>query len=210
MTNVVIIDVFPVWREGIKGTILADKDVRIILESVDRSKLRSTISSGAADLAILDLDIPGGDGFEMLRLIRDADQDLPVLIFSEFPEELYGVRALREGAAGYLPKSCTPEELLMAVERIREGKKYISDRLAQRLAKYVEIGDKALPHERLTMRQFQVMLMLGQGMSPKEVAEKLSLSYTTVNTHKSRILSKMELNSVAQIAKYLSTEDLGK
>lgn len=210
MTNVIIIDAFPVWREGIKGTIAAGKDIRIILESVDHGELRSAVSGGTADLVILDLDIPGGDGFELLRLVKDACSDVPVLIFSEFPEELYGVRALKEGAAGYLTKECTPQELLTAVRKVIDGKKYISDQLAQKLAKYVENGDKALPHERLTMRQFQVMLMLGQGMSPKEVAEKLSLSYTTVTTHKSRILSKMELGSVAQIVKYLSTEDLGK
>lgn len=210
MTNVIIVDAFPVWREGIKGTIVAEGDIRFVLESTDHGKVRSAVASGSIGLVILDLDIPGGDGFEMLRLVKDTGPDVPVLIFSGFPEELYGVRALKEGAAGYLTKDCTPEELVLAVRKVKQGKKYISDQLAQRLAKYVESGDKALPHERLTMRQFQVMLMLGQGMSPKEVAEKLSLSYTTVTTHKSRILSKMELDSVAQIVKYISTEDLGK
>lgn len=210
MTHVLIVDAFPIWREGIKRTIAANAEFEVVLESVEEGEVRSAVSIGSVDLAILDLDIPGGDGLEMLRMIKGLNADLPVLILSSLAEELYGVVALKEGAAGYLNKECTPEELLTAVEKVRKGKKYISEQLAQRLARYVESGDKALPHERLTMREFQVMLMLGQGMSPKEVSDKLSLSYTTVTTHKSRILDKMELESVAQIVRYVSTEGLAK
>ncbi len=210
MTNVVIVDPFPIWREGIRSTISANKDFRIILESVEAAEVRPVVESGAADLAILALSIPGGDGLEMLRLIKSTDPNFPVLVLTSLAEELYGVMALKEGAAGYLMKECTQEELLAALEKVREGKQYISEHLAQRLARYVRSGGKTLPHERLTMREFQVMLMLGQGMSPREVSDKLSLSYSTVTTHKNRILSKMELGSVAQIVKYVSAEGLAK
>lgn len=210
MKKVMILDAFPVWREGIKSILCTDHEFEITLESTEESLVRSDLANGTSDLAILDLDIPGGDGFDMLRIIKTSESCVPVLIFSGLAEELYGVRALKEGAAGYLMKSCSQSELLTAIRKIGEGKRYISDRLAQRLANFIESGDKSLPHERLTMREFQVMLMLGQGMSPKEVADKLSLSYTTVTTHKSRILDKMELDSVAQIVRYVSTEGLTK
>lgn len=210
MTHVMLVDAFPIWRQGIRSTISIQKDFEVILESVEEHEIRSVISRGDADIVILDLDIPGGNGMDLLRFIKDLDRDLPVLILSALTEDVYGVIALKEGASGYLTKGCTPEQLLTAVRKVCQGKKYISDQLAQRLARYIQSGDQALPHERLTMRQFQVMLMLGQGMTPKEVSEKLSLSYTTVTTHKSRILSKMELESVAQIVKYVSAEGLAK
>ncbi len=209
-TNVVVVDAHPIWREGIRSAISSDKDIEVILESDKETEVRRAIASGAVDLVILDLDIPGGNGLEMLRQIKSLNSDVPVLILTSLAEELYGVEALKEGAAGYLTKGCTPEELLSAVGKIRDGKKYISEQLAQRLAGYVESGGKALPHERLTMREFQVMLMLGQGMSANEVSDKLSLSYSTVATHKHRILSKMGLESVAQIVRYVSTEGLAK
>ncbi len=210
MKKVMILDAFPVWREGIKSILCTDHEFEVTLETPDESLVRAELARRNSDLAILDLDIPGGDGFEILRLIRTSESYVPVLIFSALAEELYGVRALKEGASGYLVKSCSRLELLNAIRKVGEGKKYISDRLAQRLANFVENGEKSLPHERLTMREFQVMLMLGQGMSPKEVADKLSLSYTTVTTHKSKILDKMELDSVAQIIRYVSTEGLTK
>jgi len=210
MTKVLIVDAFPVWREGLKNIICANKNIEVVLESVDVVSIRSLLVNGEINFAILDLEIPGGDGFEMLRLLKTMNPALPILVLSALPEDLYGVRALKEGAAGYLTKECTPEDLIMAMDKIRSGRKYISEQLAQKLASYLENGVRARPHERLTTREFQVMMMLGQGMTIKEVSDKLSLSYTTVTTHKNRILSKMELCSLAQIVRYVAMEQLAR
>lgn len=209
-TNVLIVDAFPVWREGIKSVISSNENVEIVLETVDVASIRSAVTNGLVNFAIIDLEVPKGDGFEMLRLLRNLNSHLPVLVISALPEGIYGLRALKEGAAGYLTKDCTPEELTNAVEKIRTGRKYISDQLAQKLASHLEGGARSLPHERLTTREFEVMLMLGQGMSVKEVSDKLSLSYTTITTHKNKILSKMELCSLAQIVRYVAVEKLVK
>lgn len=208
MQRVLIVDAFPIWRDGVRAVISAGKNFDTIIETVEEAQIRSVIEKRGVDLVILDLNIPGGDGLEILRMIKRLDWDLPVLVVSALREELYGVIALKEGAAGYLTKRCTSEELLCAVKMVAAGKKYVSEQLTQRLAKYIQSGNKVLPHERLTMREFQVMLMLGQGMSLKDVSDKLSLSYTTVATHKSRILIKMELQSVAQIVRYVTVQGL--
>lgn len=209
-TKVLIVDSFPVWREGIKSVVSANENIEVALESVDVSRIRSAVTDGLVNFAIIDLEVPRGDGFEMLHLLRSLDSHLPVLVISALPEEIYGLRTLKEGAAGYLTKDCTPEDLIMAIDKIRSGRKYISERLAQKLASSLEGGAGALPHERLTTREFEVMLMLGQGMSVKEVSDKLSLSYTTITTHKNKILSKMDLCSLAQIVRYVTTEKLVK
>ncbi len=210
MRKVLLVDAFPIWREGIKDSLTGGLDLEIVLESTDRGAIHSAVSKGEIGLVIMDLNIPGEDGFELLHMIRLADGDIPVLIFSTLAEETYGVKAIKEGAAGFLTKACSIHDLRTAVQKILSGKKYISEQLAQRLAGYIESGDKALPHDRLTTREFQVMLMIGQGMSLKEVADKLSLSYATIATHKSKILKKMELGSVAQVVKYVSNEGLSK
>ncbi len=208
MNRVLIVDAFPIWRDGVRAVMSAGKSIETIIETVEQNQIRSIIEKRGVDLVILDLNIPGGDGLEILRMIKRLDWELPVLVVSALREELYGVIALKEGAAGYLTKRCTSEELLSAIRTVIAGKRYVSDQLTQRLAQYIQNGAKAMPHERLTMREFQVMLMLGQGMSLKDVSDKLSLSYTTVATHKSRILIKMELESVAQIVRYVTTQGL--
>ncbi len=208
MTRLLVIDAFPIWREGIKAVLSGDRDIEFLLEFPDAGNVQEKVMNHGADLAVLDVEVPMGDGFEILNLLRRLDDSLPILVFTRFPENLYGVRALKEGAAGYLTKAATSQELVKAVDMIRAGRKYISDGLSQRLASYVQGGKNLLPHDRLSSREFEVMLLLAEGMTPKEVSDKLSLSYTTVTAHKIHILSKMGLRSLSELTKYVITEKL--
>ncbi len=208
MANVIIVNAFPVARKGIKDSLCRNKSISVILESTEESEIRETLLKEKVDLVILDPDIPRGNGFEVLRMIKTTVPEIPVLILTSLAEEHYGVTAFKDGASGYLSTESEIEELTFAAERLLTGKRYVSQKLAERLAEFVETGGKSLPHERLTMREFQVMLMLGQGLSTNEISEKLSLSYSTVATHRQRILTKMGLASVAQVVRYVSTEGL--
>ncbi len=208
MANVVIVNAFPVSRKGIRDTLCKSKNISVILESVEEMEIRQTIMKEKVDLLVLDPEIPKGNGFEILRMVKTMTPEIPVLILTSLPEEHYGVTAFKDGAAGFLSIESEIEEICLAAERLLAGKRYVSQRLAERLAEFVETGGKHLPHERLTMREFQVMLMLGQGLSTNEISDKLSLSYSTVATHKQRILTKMGLASVAQVVRYVSTEGL--
>lgn len=208
MANVVIVNAVPLSRKGIRDTLIEDKNISVVLESIEESEIRQIISKGKVDLVVLDLAIPGRDGLEILRMIKTTDPEIPVLVVTSLPEELYGVAALKNGAAGYIANESEVEEISSAVKKVLAGKRYISAGLAERLAEFVENGGKNLPHERLTMREFQVMLMIGQGMSVGEISEKLSLSYSTVATHRQRILTKMGLASTAQVVRYVSTQGM--
>ncbi len=208
--NILLIDAFPLWREGAKHAIAQKKEMHVAAETTEVQAIRSAVATASVNLVLLDLDIPGGDGFELLRLVKTLSADIPVLILSGLSEDTFGVRALREGAAGFLKKDCTPEELVTAIEKVHSGQKYISPSMTQKIASYLDSGIQKMPHERLTTREFQIMLMIGKGMTLKEVSERLSLSYTTITTHKNRILSKMGLRSCAQIVWYVAEEKLIK
>lgn len=208
--DILLVDAFPLWREGAKKAISGENGTKVAIETTEIPVIRSALTNKTANFVLLDLDLPTGDGFEILKMIKGLSPEIPVLILSSLPEESFGVRALREGASGYLTKDCTAEELISAVKKTFSGLKYISPSLAQELATYLDRGLQKLPHERLTTREFEIMLMIGKGMTLKEVSEQLSLSYTTITTHKNRILSKMGLHSCAQIVWYVAEGKLSK
>jgi DNA-binding NarL/FixJ family response regulator len=210
MAKVIIVNAFPVLRKGVKDILSENENVSVVLESVEESEVRRTILKEKVDLVVMDLEIPGNDGLGMLRMIKTTDPAVPVLVLTALPEELYGVAAFKHGADAYLSNESGTEELILAVQKLMGGRRYITPHLAERLAEFVENGGQNLPHERLTKREFQVMLMLGRGMSINDISEELCLSYWTVATYKRRTLTKMGLDSVAQLMRYVLTEGMMK
>jgi len=152
------------------------------------------------DLVISDLDMPGRSGLEALEQIKLIKPNLPVLILSIYAEELYAVRVLKAGASGYLNKNSAPDELITAVQRISLGKKYITAEIAEKLLTSGE--DIKKPHELLTNREFEIFTMLASGKSLSYIAKTLSLALTTVSTHRTRLLKKLNVSNNYELARY--------
>ncbi len=202
MIRVLIADDHPIVREGLKQ-ILSDTDDILVVDEADRgSAVLNLTMRNNYDVILLDISMPGRDGLEVLKELKQLKPKLPVLVLSMYPEEHYAVRVLRGGASGYLTKSSAPDELISAIRKVASGRKYISSTLAERLTYELDRdADKPL-HEILSDREYQVMNMLATGKSVKEIADELSLSVKTVSTYRSRILGKMNIKNNAEIVLY--------
>lgn len=201
-TRILIVDDHPLVREALK-LILEDGSGMVIAdEAGTKAEALQKICENDYDVVLLDLRMPDSGGLEGLKEIKMQRPSLPVLVISVYPEEDYGVRALKAGASGYVNKREMVNELTMAIRTVLSGKKYIGPTMAEKLALSLnEILDKK-PHESLSDRELEVMLLIASGKRLKEIADKLSLSIKTVSTYRTRILEKMNLESNAQLIRY--------
>jgi DNA-binding NarL/FixJ family response regulator len=171
-----------------------------IKEVADGESLVKEVMKNDWDLVISDLDMPGRSGLEALEQIKIIKPDLPVLILSIFTEDLYAVRVLKAGAAGYLNKNAAPYELIKAVQRISLGKKYITPEIAEKLLMNPDAEKK--PHEMLSNREFEIFKQLALGKTVSQIADALSIALTTVSTHRSRIMDKLGLATNSELTRY--------
>jgi len=153
-------------------------------------------------MVVLDITMPGRGGMEILKELKKERPKLPVLVLSMHPEEQYGVRALKAGAAGYMTKENAPENLINAIRRILSGGKYISPALADILASDLQKESPDPRHKSLSDREYQVMIMIASGKSLREIAKELSLSVKTISTYRARILEKMGMKNNSQLIYY--------
>ena len=158
-------------------------------------------------MVILDIDMPGKKGMEILERIKYEKPDLPVLMLTMYAEEQLAVRALKIGASGYLTKASASDELVSAIQKVLSGGKYVSPSLAEHLASLLQ--QKGLrPIEILSNREYQVMCLIASGKTATEIAAELSLSIKTISTYRSRILQKMGLKNNVELAKYAIKNNL--
>jgi DNA-binding NarL/FixJ family response regulator len=159
-------------------------------------------------VVLLDQAMPGRDGISTLRRLKKEHPDLPVLILSIYPEDQYALRALKDGASGYLTKDSAPEELVAAIRKAAHGGKYITAKLAEKLADNLYKDAAINPHEMLSDREYQVMLMLSSGKTVGEIATELNLSANTISTNRARILKKMKMRTNADLTYYAFMNNL--
>jgi len=202
MIRVLIADDHTVVRRGLKQILLEGFPTAQIEEVPDAEELIKRVMQAEWDVVISDLSMPGRSGLEALQQIKQLQPKLPVLILSIHPEEQYAIRVLKAGASGYLSKDSAPDELVNAVQRVLLGKKYITDTIAEKLASVLDQDSNKSPHEYLSDREFSVLKMLAGGKSVSEIAESLFLSVTTVSTYRSRIMTKMNMKSNADLTLY--------
>lgn len=202
MIRVLLADDHLVVRAGIARILEAASDIHVVGEVSDGHAVLERLAAGGIDVVLLDIGMPGPGFMEVLGRARDGGGErVAVLVLSVHPEEQFALRALRAGAAGYLTKDRTPEELLTAVRRVAAGGKYVSAALAERLAAAVG-ATAAAGHEALSDREFQVLRLLGAGKTVGDVARTLSLSPKTVSTYRTRILQKLHLETTAELVRY--------
>jgi two-component system, NarL family, invasion response regulator UvrY len=203
MIRVLIADDHPVVRRGLK-TILKDAtDIKVEGEAGDGLEVMDKIREEDYDVIVMDITMPKLDGIETISRIKAEKPDIAILVLSMNPEEVFGMRALKLGASGYLSKDSAPEQLISAIRKVASGRVYISQVLAESLAMSVSKGSPKLPHELLSDREYQIMIMLAQGRALKEIAAELSLSVKTVSTHRTHILEKLKMDNNAQIVTYV-------
>ena len=201
--HILIADDHAIVRKGIRQLLLEEYPSAIIEETGDGNSLVAKASAEKWDVVICDLDLPGRSGLDAMLQIKEIAPKLPVLIMSIYPEEQYARRLLKAGAAGYVSKDAATEELVKAVRMALQGRKYVSPAVAELIAEDMGQGnaDKA-PHETLSNREFEIFKMIASGRSVSEIADKLSLSTTTVSTHRARILAKMNMRTNSELIRY--------
>jgi len=177
-------------------------------EAEDGNDVLTKILANEYEVVVLDITMPGINGLDALKQIKNQRPKLPILILSMHPEEQYALRVLKAGAAGYLTKESAPEELITAIRKVSTGMKYVSASLAQRLASELRIDHDKAPHEKLSDREYQVMCLLASGIPAKQIAEELSLSIKTVSTYRRRILEKMGMKTNAELVRYALQHNL--
>ena len=209
MLNVVICDDHPIFREGLKTALSMVDDIAVVGEAGSGPELLEVLARTPCNVILLDIGLPGPDGLDVLKDLAYRDNRVPVLALSMYPEEHYALRAFRGGAAGYLTKNSPMPLLIEALRKVAGGGRYVSPAMAERLADEVRGGAKP-GHEKLSDREYQVLLKLVSGEGIKEIAGELGISPSTIGTHRARILEKLGLRTRAELIRYAMEHQLVK
>ena len=202
MIRVVIADDHPVVRTGLRQIVEAQPDMQVMGEAADGAGLVTALATASIEVLLLDLAMPGAPLPGLLRDILARHPKVRVLVMSMHPEDQFAGRALREGAAGYLTKERTPQELVEAIRRVARGGTYVSPALAEHLAEALDARRPAVAHEALSDREHEVLRLIGAGRTVSAIAAELDLSPKTVSTYRTRILQKLGLRSSAELIRY--------
>jgi DNA-binding NarL/FixJ family response regulator len=201
MIRILIADDHPLVRKGIAKAVADCPEFTVVAEAGDGREALALLETIPVDLAILDISMPKMNGLEALAEIRKSYAGIPVLILSMHSEPLYASQALKDGASGFLPKDSSTDLLLEAIRKISQGGRFIDPKLAQELV--WSMGDPTTPpHQALSKRELEVLRLICEGIAPKQIAGKLSVSVKTVSTFRSRILQKLGMESTADLIKY--------
>jgi len=202
MTRVLIADDHELVRRGLKHLLADEVGPVKVGEAGTSQEAVELLMAQAWDVVLLDINMPGRSGLDVLEEVKRLQPGTPVLVLSGFPEADYAVRALKLGASGYLTKQSASDELVAAVRKVMAGGRYVTASLAERLAASLggELDQK--PHEALSNRELQVLRLIASGKSIKEIAAGLSLSEKTVGTYRSRLAEKMALSSNVELTRY--------
>ena len=200
--KILIADDHTIVREGIKQILAEIPEVTVTDEARNGQEVLQNVWDNDYDIVLLDITMPGRSGLDILKQLRTDKPALKILILSMHPEEQYAIRAFKAGAFGYLTKESSPHELIEAIRKISDGKKYVSSSLAETLASHLETKSEKPLHDMLSDREYEVMCMIASGKTVKEIAAELSLSVKTISTYRARILEKMNMKNNAQLTHY--------
>jgi DNA-binding NarL/FixJ family response regulator len=210
MIKILITDDHPIVRQGLRQILEDDKFQRfgVIEEAVNGNELLQKIKTTVYDVILLDISLPGRSGLEILSEVKKNARTTAVLILSIYPEEQYAIRAIKLGASGYLNKASAPEELIEAIIKVSEGGRYLTSSLAESIAmNYFNDDDKPL-HDKLSVRELEVITLLAEGKTLSNIATELSLSPKTISTYRERILAKLNLKTTSDIIRFAIKEGL--
>lgn len=202
VVKILIADHHAIVRRGLKQILAEEFEKVVIGEAVHSRELLEKVRRQRWNVVVLDTSLPGQSWMDLLKRLKGVRPEMPVLVFSTVPESRFVARVLRAGAAGFLSKESSTEELTRGVKKVMGGGRYVSPAFAQKLAFDLHSDTEKPPHETLSDREYQVMCLIAAGMSPKEIAGELSLSIKTISTYRARILEKTRMRSNAALIRY--------
>lgn len=220
MIEVILCDDHALIRRGIRDTLSDAPDIRVVGEASDYGELRSLLRRLAGsdvqgrvpgveiarpapcDVLVLDINLPGRSGLDVLHVLKEEGSAIKVLVVSMYPEDQYAIRALRAGAFGYVNKGGDPQLLVQAVRTVAQGRKYVTPEMAQMLVESLTAPPSELAHQKLSDRELQTMVMIASGKRLADIAEALMLSPKTVSVYRARVLEKLQLANNSELTVY--------
>ncbi|CAD5372500.1 Response regulator transcription factor [Rubrivivax sp. A210] len=216
MIDVILCDDHALIRRGIRDTLSDAADIRVIGEAGDYGELRALLRNlggaegaepehphgAACDVLVLDINLPGRSGLDALHALKDEGSPIKVLVVSMYPEDQYAIRALRAGAYGYVNKGGDPQLLVQAVRTVAQGRKYVTPEIAQMLVESLTAPATEHPHQKLSDRELQTLVMIASGKRLADIAEELMLSPKTVSVYRARVLEKLQLANNSELTVY--------
>ncbi|NBC30016.1 MAG: response regulator [Spirochaetes bacterium] len=202
-----LVDKHPIFLEGLEKVLEATMDIVVVYKATEVFDLFRRISLECLDVFIIDLSVPEAEAIEVILQVRARWPELKILILSSYSEQVYAERMLQSGVAGYLPKTASRRKLVDAIPQIADGRKYLSSSLASKVAASVAAKNQK-PHERLSNREFQIMISLARGFTTREIAEQLSLASSTIRTYRRRVLKKTNFRTNLELVRYALREGL--
>lgn len=208
MIYIVICDDHAVLRRGIRDTLAEATDIQVTGEAAGYTELRETLRTAQCSVLLLDINMPGRNGLEVLASVRESHPHIKVLMVSMYPEDQYALRCLKAGAHGYANKAGDPLQLLEAVRVVHTGRKFLTPEVAQLLAESVSQPTLEVPHAALSEREMQTLQKIASGKRLTDIAEELMLSPKTVSVYRARVLEKLQLSNNAELTVYAIRNDL--
>lgn len=196
-----LVDDHEIVRRGLKHLLAEEFSIATFGEAASAAEARGLLVDGGWDLVLIDINLPGGNGLELLKEIASMSPRPAALVLSSHPDQEFAVRSLKLGADGYLTKDSLADEMVAAVKKVLAGGKYVSSALAETLATAIGAGE-GYAHEMLSVRELEVLRMVAMGMTIKAIAAELSLSEKTIATYRTRLSRKLGLSTNVDLARY--------
>ena len=214
MIRVLLCDDHALIRRGIRDTLSDAPDIEVVGEAGDYGELRTLMrnlsqepgrdlgKTQPCDVLVLDINLPGRSGLDVLHVLKEEGTSMRVLVVSMYPEDQYAIRALRAGAFGYVNKGGDPALIVAAVRTVAQGRKYVTPEIAQMLVESLTTPTNGLAHEKLSDRELQTLVMIASGKRLSDIAEELTLSPKTVSVYRARVLEKLGLANNSEMTVY--------
>jgi len=202
MIKVVLCDDHAVVRRGVRDTLTEATDIQVVAEADGYATLREALRQHRPDVLLLDVDLPGRSGLEILAVLQEEQSPVRTVMVSMYPEDQYAIRCLKAGAMGYLNKGGDPSALLTAVRTVFQGRKYITPDIAELLANHLNAPDGTELHDTLSERELQTLRKIASGKKLSQIAEELMISPKTVSVYRARVLEKLGLDNNAELTVY--------
>ena len=202
MTRVILCDDHALIRRGIRDTLTDAPDMQVVGEAGDYGELRALMRVHPCDVLVLDINLPGRSGLDVLHALKEEGSTVRVLVVSMYPEDQYAIRAMKAGAHGYLNKGGDPAQIVEAVRTVAQGRKYITADMAQMLVESLTAPSEEAGHEKLSDRELQTLTMIASGKRLSDIAEELSLSPKTVSVYRARVLEKLGMANNSELTVY--------
>ena len=202
MIRVIVCDDHALIRRGIRDTLADAPDIQVVGEAGDYGELRSLMRVTPCDVLVLDINLPGRSGLDVMHVLKDEGTAVRVLVLSMYPEDQYAIRALRAGAHGYANKGSDPALIVQAVRTVAQGRKYVTPEIAEMLVESLTAPAPEHVHDRLSDRELQTLVMIASGKRLSDIAVQLTLSPKTVSVYRARVLEKLSLQNNSELTVY--------